>query len=121
MTFISYAQNCEDVLLWRALRAVEHGCYIDIGAGDPEEDNVTRAFYEAGWRGVNVEPMPPLAAQLRLRRPGDVNLSVAVGAQPGERVLYQVWTRPDETGQKKATGLSHSILTLQGGRPTRAG
>ena len=52
-----------------ALREVGHGNYIDIGAADPDEDSVTRAFYEAGWRGVNVEPMSPLAERLRHRRP----------------------------------------------------
>ena len=35
MTFVSFAQNFEDVILWRALRHVEHGQYLDIGAQDP--------------------------------------------------------------------------------------
>jgi FkbM family methyltransferase len=117
MTFVSYAQNCEDVLLWRALGAVEHGCYIDVGAADPDEDNVTRAFYEAGWRGVNVEPMETFATRLHLRRPDDVNLSVAVGAEVGERVFYQIWAQPDETGEQKASGLS----TLDSAIARRAG
>ena len=37
MPFISYAQNYEDVILWRALRDVEQGFYVDVGAADPEE------------------------------------------------------------------------------------
>ena len=45
MTFVSYAQNFEDVMLWRALRHVAHGFYIDVGAGHPDESSVTRAFY----------------------------------------------------------------------------
>ena len=106
MTFISYAQNCEDVLLWRALGTIVHGCYIDVGAADPDEHSVTRAFYEAGWRGVNVEPMADFATRLRLRRPGDCNLSVAAGAEIGERIFYQIWAQPDETSQQRATGLS---------------
>ena len=93
-------------MLWRALREVGHGNYIDIGAADPDEDSVTRAFYEAGWRGVNVEPMSPLAERLRHRRPDDINLSVAVGAQPGERAFYQIWKPSGATSQKKATGTS---------------
>ena len=44
MTFLSYAQNFEDVLLWRALHDVERGRYIDIGAQDPEFDSVSFAF-----------------------------------------------------------------------------
>ena len=43
---ISYAQNFEDVILWRALKHVEAGRYIDIGANDPEKDSVTKVFYD---------------------------------------------------------------------------
>jgi hypothetical protein len=32
MSFISYAQNHEDVMLYRALREVKEGFYIDVGA-----------------------------------------------------------------------------------------
>ena len=32
MSFISYAQNFEDVMLWRALKHISEGFYIDIGA-----------------------------------------------------------------------------------------
>jgi len=58
MTFISYAQNYEDVMLWRALKHVERGFYIDVGACSPDQHSVTRAFYEKGWHGINVEPNP---------------------------------------------------------------
>jgi hypothetical protein len=57
MSFISYAQNYEDVMLWRALKHVQHGFYIDVGANDPTDDSVTKAFYVRGWRGINVEPL----------------------------------------------------------------
>lgn len=79
MTFISYAQNFEDVMLWRALKCVEHGFYIDIGAWSPDIDSVTKAFYERGWRGINIEPNPEFNRQLQERRPEDKNLRVAVG------------------------------------------
>ena len=38
MTFVSYAQNGEDVVLWRALSHVENGFYVDVGAADPETE-----------------------------------------------------------------------------------
>ena len=44
MTFIFYAQNFEDVLLRRALRGVEAGFYVAVGASHPDADSVTRAF-----------------------------------------------------------------------------
>ena len=47
LSFTSYAQNFEDVLLWRALRGIKNGFYIDIGAYAPDDDSVTRAFYDA--------------------------------------------------------------------------
>ena len=56
MAFVSHAQNYEDVMLWRALRQVADGFFIDIGAQSADLDSVTRAFSERGWRGLNVEP-----------------------------------------------------------------
>lgn len=87
MKFVSYAQNFEDVVLWRALRHVQSGFYVDLGAWSPDSDSVTRAFYERGWRGVNVEPNPVLHTELQAKRPRDVNLCVAVGAKPGKAMM----------------------------------
>lgn len=87
MTFLSYSQNLEDVLLWRALRHVERGFYVDIGAAWPVEDSVTKAFYERGWRGVNVEPNPAFHALLAQDRPRDTNLAVAVGEAAGRLAM----------------------------------
>jgi FkbM family methyltransferase len=95
MSFISYAQNAEDVLLWRALRDVAAGCYIDVGANDPELHSVTKAFYDAGWSGINIEPMPSYRAAFAAQRPRDINLNVAAGAAAGEITLYDV---PDMNG-----------------------
>ena len=88
MAFISYAQNFEDVILWRALRDVENGFYVDVGAADPQENSVTRFFYEQGWSGINVEPADEYFATLMQERPRDTNLKVAVGREAGIRPLY---------------------------------
>ena len=45
--FRSYAQNFEDLMLYRAL-GVERGFYIDIGAQHPEVDSVSKAFFDRG-------------------------------------------------------------------------
>jgi FkbM family methyltransferase len=79
MRFVSFAQNFEDVMLWRALKGVERGFYIDVGAASPEVDSITRAFYDRGWRGINVEPHPELFAELVAARPRDTTLNVALG------------------------------------------
>ena len=90
MTFISYAQNQEDVILWRVLRDVEHGFYVDVGAADPEELSVTRAFYDRGWSGINVEPLDQYFQRLVRDRPRDTNLKVAVGREAGVRTFHAI-------------------------------
>lgn len=90
MTFISYAQNFEDVILWRAMRDVPNGFYIDVGAWDPDLDSVTRAFSERGWRGINIEPLTEGHARLLKRRPRDVNLAVAAGAAADSLDFHEI-------------------------------
>lgn len=90
MTLISYAQNYEDVMLWRALRDVEGGTYLDIGAQDPILHSVSRAFYDAGWRGVHVEPIPRYAAALRAHRPDEQVIEALVGNQGGIATLFEI-------------------------------
>lgn len=87
MSFISYAQNFEDVMLWRALKNVEQGFYIDVGAWSPDQDSVTRAFYERGWHGINIEPNPVFHQQLQERRPHDINLKLAIGERGGTLMM----------------------------------
>ena len=86
---ISYAQNYEDVMLWRALSQVEGGFYIDVGANDPSADSVTRLFYDRGWRGINIEPLSLHVADLQRERTRDINLCCAVGAEAGEIDLWE--------------------------------
>ena len=74
-------------MLWRALKHVQNGFYIDVGAAWPDEHSVTRAFYERGWRGINVEPNPHFNELLQAQRPEDVNLKVAVGDYEGVLVM----------------------------------
>ena len=81
MSFISYAQNFEDVMLWRALKDVENGFYIDVGANHPIEDSVTKAFYDNGWTGINVEPEKEWFDLLEAERPEDKNLNLAVSCK----------------------------------------
>ncbi len=87
MTFISYAQHGEDVVLWRALGDRAHVTYVDVGAYDPRFDSVTRALYERGWRGVNLEPQPDRLAAFERDRPEDINLAIAAGDRDGTTIL----------------------------------
>lgn len=90
MTFVSYAQNFEDVMLMRAFRDIERGFYIDVGAQGPEEGSVTRAFYERGWSGINIEPVSAYCATLESERPRDVNLCCFVGRENGTHDFYEI-------------------------------
>jgi FkbM family methyltransferase len=89
---VSYAQNFEDVMLWRALGHIEAGFWIDVGAAEPDKFSVTRAFSERGWRGINLEPLPAHFAALCAARPRDINLNLAVGAAPGQATFYRIGT-----------------------------
>ena len=85
---LSYAQRFEDFHLWRCFGGQTDGFYIDIGAGHPVYDNVSFAFYLAGWRGICVEPNPALAALNRAVRRRDHLYEGLAGAAAGEAKLY---------------------------------
>lgn len=87
---ISYAQNFEDVRLWRALHAVQQGYYIDIGAQSPIVDSISRVFYENGWRGAHVDAMQVYTDELRDARSGDIVINAAVAAEPGTLTFYGI-------------------------------
>ena len=115
MTFISYAQNYEDVMLWRALKDVPGGFYIDVGAHDPQHSTVTRAFYERGWSGINIEPTVKYHSLLSELRSRDVNLCVAAGAANEVREFFEI----SDTG---LSTLDPAVAALhrQNGRPVRS-
>ena len=90
MKFISYSQNLEDVMLKRALKEIPKGFYIDVGANDPIIDSVTKAFYDQGWNGINIEPVPQWYDLLKEQRPRDINLRVAAGDVCDNKILYEI-------------------------------
>ena len=111
--FVSYAQNREDVVLYRALGHISGGRYVEVGANDPIADSVTYAFYERGWSGIAVEPVPAFAERLRQVRPRDRVVEAAITASPVETiVLHQIAdtglsTVVDDVGQQHtAAGLN---------------
>lgn len=87
--FPTYAQYNEDIILLALLHDIEKGFYVDVGANYPVVDSVTKLFYEKGWRGINIEPIPALFKQLQKERPADINLQVGVGEKAGELQFYE--------------------------------
>lgn len=94
MSFTSYAQNFEDVRLWRAFSDVERGRYLDIGSQDPVLDSVSLAFYQLGWRGVHVDASPTYAEAMRKARPDETVIMAAVSTTPGSLRFWNI----DDTG-----------------------
>ena len=89
MTMISYAQNGEDVLLRRVFPDSYQGFYVDAGANDPIYHSVTKHFYEHGWRGVNIEPLPKMHARLTADRPRDVTLHAGLADIEGVLTFHE--------------------------------
>ncbi|MDM0081957.1 FkbM family methyltransferase [Variovorax sp. J31P179] len=110
MTFISYAQNFEDVMLWRALKHVPGGTYIDVGAQDPIVDSVSKAFHQNGWRGIHVEPVPRYAEMLRQDRPDETVLQLALSDKAGTLDLHVFEDTGLSTGVQE---IADSHRTLQ--------
>ncbi|MCO6387505.1 glycosyltransferase [Aliihoeflea sp. 40Bstr573] len=77
--FKSYAQNFEDVILWRALKHVEKGVYVDVGAQDPTIDSVSLGFYEKGWRGIHADASASYARRLREARQDEKVVEAIIG------------------------------------------
>lgn len=88
--FVSYAQNFEDVILWRALKQVTNGFYVDIGAQDPNVDSVSKGFYEKGWRGMHVEPTAVYSKKLRDARDGEEVVEAAIGLGDEPIDFYEI-------------------------------
>ena len=90
MAFTSWSIHFEDILLLRALFGVSHteGFYIDVGANNPQEDSVTKLFYDHGWTGINIEPSQHWYDRLVRERPRDINIHAAATDQPGTLTLY---------------------------------
>ena len=87
--FVSYSQNFEDVMLWRALKHIKGGFYVDVGANDPVYDSVTKAFYDRGWTGINIEPCKSVYDRLTELRPKDINLKQLVGSSESQATFFE--------------------------------
>jgi len=89
---VSYSQEGEDILL-RYMFPKGEGTYVDVGAHHPVRFSNTLFFYNIGWRGINIDPIPGIMEQFEARRPGDVNLGLGVARQKGA-LAYHMFEDP---------------------------
>jgi FkbM family methyltransferase len=107
--FITYAQDLEDWILFCALNDVQNGFYVDVGANDPCFCSVTKAFYDMGWNGINIEPLKQEYDKLCLERPRDINLNIGAGAENASLEFFiQGMTYDPETARRL-----HDIDSIQ--------
>jgi FkbM family methyltransferase len=111
---ISFAQNFEDVMLWRIFRDQPNGFYVDVGAADPVRNSVTKWFYDLGWSGINIEPHPEFFKALQLQRARDTNLNCGVGAAKGEASFAELplreWSSFDGNARSEAVARGETIV-----------
>ncbi len=104
-------------MLMRALKHIQNGFYIDVGAHDPSAGSVTKAFYDVGWHGINIEPITGPFQLLKSARPRDINLQVCVGPEDGTLELYDVLPSglatalPEVAELHRASGFSVNTIT----------
>ncbi|MCW8309380.1 FkbM family methyltransferase [Acidiphilium sp. PA] len=88
--FISYSANHEDVLLNRLFGKQPTGFYIDVGAAHPMFENDTKALYDRGWSGINIEPNKIFFEALAAERPRDCNLNIAISDVTEDLLFFEV-------------------------------
>ena len=86
-TFATYAQYNEDIILAALFSNMENGFYVDVGANHETYHSVTKYFYERGWKGINIEPIPRLIAEFEKKRKRDINLQLAISINKGKLEL----------------------------------
>jgi FkbM family methyltransferase len=105
---ISYAQNFEDVMLWRVFRDQGSGFYVDVGAQDPVTDSISKIFYDRGWSGINLEPVEIYHGKLVQSRKRDINLRAGAGRQAGHLAFFNVRDTGLSTTDAEAAALYRS-------------
>lgn len=84
----SYPTENEDIILYHVLRKQKNVFWVDVGCNDPDIGNVTRLFYNMGYRGINIDMEPHLIELTEHERPRDINICAGMGSEKGEKEYY---------------------------------
>lgn len=83
------------------------GIFVECGAFDGETECTCKFFEESlGWTGVNVEPSPPVFAQLEKNRRSSRNINVALASTNGKATFHGI-VHPEFGEQCTNGSLSH--------------
>jgi FkbM family methyltransferase len=118
LSYRSYAQEGEDMVLRRIFEDQKVGFYVDVGAHHPTRFSNTFYFYRRGWRGINVDALPGTKQLFQRVRHRDITIECGVGAQAGV-LKYYAFNEPalntfsEQEATRKDISPYHIINTLQ--------
>jgi FkbM family methyltransferase len=81
------SQFKEDAILAELLPG-DKGIYVDVGASHPKECSNTWPFYQRGWRGLLIEPLPDCWGQILMERREDRLCPMAASNGNGVATLH---------------------------------
>lgn len=90
---ISYGQNGEDLILKNVFANKGKGFYVDVGAHHPFRFSNTFLFYQLGWRGINIDPLPGIKQLFDKYRPNDINVEAGVSTKTAT-IPYYMFNHP---------------------------
>jgi FkbM family methyltransferase len=82
---LSFSQEGEDIILDKIFQDINKGSdykgfFVDIGAHHPLRFSNTYKFYQNGWRGINVDPLPGIKKAFDKVRSRDINLELGISS-----------------------------------------
>lgn len=93
---ISYSQTGEDIIIefFIGAKKIKNFTYLDIGANHPVRLNNTYKFYEAGYKGVCIEPDPAVFSRLKNKRPRDICLNIGIADTATTETDFYIMSNP---------------------------
>jgi FkbM family methyltransferase len=87
----SFAQEGEDVLLWRIIQSSDRSCscYVDVGSNHPFRMSNSAFFYRMGWSGIAIDPNPDFVPLYKQMRPRDVFVNCGVATLAGSLSYFE--------------------------------
>ena len=112
----SYSQYGEDMVL-RAVFAryppAYAGFYVDVGGHHPMRFSNTRYFYERGWSGISIDPLPGCSRLFARWRPRDTFLQTGVADTEGEMTYFMFDEPALNTFSEKIAGENSARVTAK--------